>query len=253
MVGLSEIDTGIHIFDSHWPFHIDHNPLLDFIQDTRPKYITLGGDIWDLGFLSHHHFKDFKRWGTDEVIRKLNEEREGFTAFLEQIRNVAKKADITYLLGNHEDWIQDFVNEFPQVNETTIHTLLPLSKLAIVTVPVGRTYNIGHLYFAHGENYGTANPAKRAVETSHKSIMIGHHHTDLVWSVSSDVDDAERYKALCVPCMCKKDLEYANHKPNRWSTGFGWSCHKRSGNFSAGVYTTSPNGHFMVPMKGEYE
>lgn len=253
MVGLSDIETGIHIFDSHWPFHINHNPLLDFIQDSRPKYITLGGDNWDLGFLSHHHFKDFKRIGTSNVIKQLNEEREGFTDFLRQIRNVAKKADITYILGNHEDWIKDFVEEFPQVEETTIHTLLPLKELGIVTVRVGGHYNIGHLYFAHGENYGGQNPAKQAVERSHKSIMLGHHHTDLVWSVNSDVDDMERYKAICAPCMCTRDATYANHKPNRWSNGFGWSCHKKSGNFSAGVYTVAPSGNFMIPMKGEYE
>ena len=247
------IENSISVFDTHWPFHINCHPLLDFIQDSKPNYLILGGDMWDLSFLSHHYFKEFKNKGLDSVVTQLKQEALGFTYFLEQFRAVAKKARIIYITGNHEDWLDDFNREFKQVHEISLHSELPLAKLGIDLIPVGHCFNIGHLYFAHGENYGGQNPAKTAIERSHCSMMIGHHHTELTWASNSDVDDKGKYIGRCVPCMCRKDLKYANHRPNRWLNGFGWSCHKKSGNFSSGVYTMSESGHFMIPSGTEYE
>lgn len=253
------IKKALSIGDLHYPLNIDLQPFLDFAKYLKPDYLNLMGDILDLEVISHHHREDFKNIGFDNIKKTFTHLIESFRGILDMFRTVFPKAEITFVPGNHEEWLCQFATEFPQLwtdldresSQRTLNSLLCAKKIGVNILPFGESFNIGKLYFRHGHEYGSQFPAKQAVLHSHKSIAIWHHHTRQTYTSYSDVD-ADEYVGFAVPCYCHKAMKYGKGKPNRWTNGFLWSTHKASGNFTAGIITTSAKGHFLVPSGEEY-
>jgi len=253
------IKTALSIGDIHYPLHIDLQPFIDYGRYVKPDYINLMGDILDLDIISHHSKTDFKNIGFDTIKTEFHRIVENFRGVLDTFRTAFPQAQITLVPGNHEEWFCQFASEYPQLwkdidresSQRTLEALLCTKKLGINVLPFGEAFSIGKLYFRHGHEYGTMFPAKQAVLRSHKSIAIWHHHTRQTFTTHSDIDDDE-FVGFAVPCYCKKAMKYGKGRPNRWSNGFLWSAHKDSGNFTAGVITTSKKGHFMIPDGEEY-
>lgn len=253
MTAINEIETAISFGDSHFNYHIDHHPMLDYAVTLRPSYINIMGDVMDLDMISHHEKENFKNIGFDKIKVLFNDLILNFKGFLGMIRATFPKAKINLVPGNHEEWLCGFANEYPQLDEKwdrtssqrTLENLLETEKIRVNVIPFGQALNIGKLYFRHGHEYGTSFPAKQAVMHSHKSIAIWHHHTRQVYTTYSDIGSDE-YCGFAVPCMCTKAMKYGKGKPNRWTNGFLWSTHKKSGNFTAEIITTSKKGHFLT-------
>mgnify|MGYP001594106101 CR=1 FL=1 len=234
------------LYDSHYPFTINLKPFIQFASMYQPDIFLLGGDNWSLDCISHWNDADFKNVGFDNVQIQLQSEARGLQVQLDMFRTAMPHAKFVYILGNHEEWVKQFVAKYPQMNALTVESLLQLSKRRIQVIPFGKTYRIGELYFKHGHEFGTENPAKQAVIRSHHSIVIGHHHTFKVWADYSDVVDTERHVGMLVPCYCNRAPDYGRGRPNAWLNGFFYASVKPSGKFSAGVQLVAPNGTFIA-------
>jgi hypothetical protein len=253
------IKKSLSIGDLHYPHHIDLQPFFDYGQYLKPEYVNLMGDMIDLDLISHHNETEFKNVGFDNIKNDFQLLVSQFTGVLDAFRMAFPKAIITFVPGNHEEWLCRFATDYPQLDKkidrsssmNTLRSLFDMDKMGINTINFGETLNIGKLYFRHGHEYGTMFPAKQAVLHSHKNIAIWHHHTRQCYTSYSDVDEVE-FIGFSVPCYCTKGMKYGRGKPNRWSNGFLWACHKESGNFTAGIISTSKKGHFIVPNGEEY-
>lgn len=253
------IKKSLSIGDLHYPHHIDLQPFFDFGADFKPDYVNLMGDMIDLDLISHHNEDSFKNVGFDKIKNDFQLLLDQFKGVMESFRVAFPKATITFVAGNHEEWLCKFATDFPQLDRlidrhssaNTLRSLLELGRLKIDVIPFGETHHIGKLYFRHGHEYGSQFPAKQAVLHSHKNISIWHHHTRQTYTSYSDVDTDE-FVGFSVPCYCTKGMKYGKGKPNRWSNGFLWACHKESGNFTAGVISCSKKGHFITPDGKEY-
>lgn len=253
------IKKSLSIGDLHYPHHIDLQPFFDYGTYVKPDYVNLMGDMIDLDLISHHNEAEFKNIGFDKIKNDFHLMREQFIGILDAFRMTFPKAIINFVAGNHEEWLCRFATDFPQLDKTidrsssknTLESIFEMRKFRINVVPFGDTLHIGKLYFRHGHEYGSMFPAKQAVLHSHKSIAIWHHHTRQTYTSYSDVDTDE-YVGFAVPCFCTKAMKYGKGKPNRWSNGFLWGSHKDSGNFTAGIISTSPKGHFLTPSGEEF-
>lgn len=253
------IKKSLSIGDLHYPHNIDLQPFFDYGTYVKPDYVNLMGDMLDLDLISHHNEAEFSCVGYDKIKNDFNILIEQFKGILDSFRTAFPTAIITMVAGNHEEWLCDFATTHPQLDKKidrnsskkTMENLLETNKLNINIVPFGDTLNIGKLYFRHGHEYGTQFPAKQAVLHSHKNIAIWHHHTRQTYTSYSDVDTTE-YVGFAVPCYCSKYMKYGKGRPNRWSTGFLWGAHKTSGNFTAGIISTSKQGHFLTPTGEEF-
>lgn len=241
------------IYDSHHPYTINIDPFLEFAKDYKPDEFILGGDNWSLDIISHWNDADFKNIGFDKIKFELGCEASSLRFQLDKFRKAMPKAKFTYITGNHEDWLHQFVLKYPQMNELTLESLLSLKKRRINLVPFGGTYKIGKLYFKHGHEFGTDNPAKQAVIRSHHSIVIGHHHTYKIWTDFSEVVEEERHIGILVPCYCSRAPSYQKGRPNAWLNGFFYATMKNSGKFCAGVQVVSPKGRFITQEGKEYK
>lgn len=248
-------DRVLAIYDSHFPYHVSLDSFLRFAKDFKPTKFVLGGDNWDLGIISHWNDQNFKNVGFNNIRRKIKEEAQELGWQIDNLKVAMPKAQFYYLEGNHEYWITGFREKYPQMEDMSLEGLLHLKSRKVTLVPFKPghdTLQIGKLYFRHGHQYGSSNPIKQALERSHKSIVIGHHHGAAMWSNHSDVDDKEQHVGYLVPCFCKRNPDYGKGAPNKWLNGFFHASVSNSGNFSAGIQLVSPEGKFISQMGVEY-
>lgn len=250
----SDIINTAWIFDSHFPFNINEQPLVEFLKDFKPDIMGFGGDNWSLDCISHWNQQDFNNLGWDNVIDQFNSEAARFKHYIGKYIEALPNSKFVYLLGNHEEWLNQFSSKFPQTTKPTIKNILGEYGDRIEFVEHGGFYQIGKLWFCHGDQFGTQNPAKQAVERTAKSIVMGHHHVYKVWPRFSMVDIQDKTRATCVPCYSSLAPKYLKGRPTQWENGFFTACvKKKSGNFSSFVQPVSPEGHFMTQIGKEYK
>lgn len=216
-------------FDLHWGYERrgghkvalhDHkaiNCLLAFIEDFKPHIFVLGGDALDCSVVSHHnHGKP----GRTEGLKLLSDAEELRANVLIPIEKLVSGRKI-YHIGNHEDWLQDFLDVNPGLEGViSIEKLLGLgSKWEVI--PQGKGSSLGKLYFVHGDQIqGGDYSAKAAVIASEKNIRFGHYHTSQEYTKTSFLDVKQAKTGKAIPCLCTKDPKYGEGKPNKWVQGF---------------------------------
>ena len=226
-------------------------PALKFLRYFEPNIFILGGDNWNGGCISRWNYDNYPNIGMDNVARMFRDESTAFREYVEEIIDyLPDGCRAVYLIGNHEDWLEQFCRKFPQLNKPTMQSIL--GGLDIKFVRQGQFFKVGHLNFCHGDNFGTMNPAKKGVTDCKASIIMGHHHTFKVWSDHSMVDDTRKYLGVCAPCFCNRAPDYGKNKPNAWLTGFVTAHVKKSGNFNHHVQLVSPKGNFIDQMGKEW-
>lgn len=224
--------------DIHIPKHNTKavSCLTQAIKLVKPDGITLNGDIGDWSTFSRHdRFTPPKCYWNDSVYyRASKREYDKMNQFLDTIDRIAPKARKRFAMGNHEVWVNDFVNE----SYTARYPLFDLSKrlkLGLRGYEVTQ-YNefmtLGKLRVTHGM-YTGQHHAKKHVDMMGKSILYGHLHDIQVHSKVTP--ERESHMAWCNGCLCDMNPAYLRGRPQNWNHGF------------AIVYVW-PNGSFQVDL-----
>lgn len=231
----------IALYDIHWgyerragklkPFHNARaiDAVLDFASDFKPDVVILGGDIIDCGAVSHHN-AHVRR--PVEGLRLLQDAAELRANVLAPLEEITHGGDLRYIIGNHEDWLSDIVDQTPALEGIIgVEQLLKLDKWKVI--PQGGVTRVGKLWFMHGDTVrSSVNPAKYAVETYERSIRFGHHHTYAVYTKTNAIDVTDARTGIAVPCLCNKNPRYLEGKPSRWLTGFNYGFLEPNGGFN---------------------
>ncbi len=217
---------------------------LDFVKDFAPNTLILGGDILDCGSISHHNRN---KPGRTEGMRILADAKECTQQFIEPLNSLYIPNKV-YIIGNHEDWLNDFTDENPSVEGLLdINNLLPLEDYKII--PQGGNYDLGKLTFVHGDSYGGGDHvAKAAVIAAERSIRFGHHHTYQSYTKTSSLNIKLGRTGVAVPCLCTRDPKYGEGKPNRWVQGLNFGYVLPDGSFNDYV-AIIVNGRMVVNGK----
>lgn len=220
------------LWDVHWGFERKnrhkipiHDPrtlaaVLAFARDFKPDILIWGGDILDCGAISHHNRK--KRLAVEDL--RLAEDAAGLAAYMASLRAAAGKVEQEYyLLGNHEDWLKDVVEEYPALEGILgVRQLLGLPP-EVRVIDQGGSLQLGKLAFLHGDQLkGGDYVAKRSGDIYARNIRFGHYHTYQAATRSSPLDQDDVHTAVAVPCLCRRDLAYGEGAPNKWVQGFLW-------------------------------
>ena len=229
-MATSKPQTFLALFDTHWGYerHNGHkvalhdekaiSVALQFAQDFKPDHLILGGDILDCGAISHHnHGKP----GAVEGFRLLGDAKELRDSLITPLESLHPKT-LTYIVGNHEDWLTDLVEQIPALEGIVdVRSILKLSNKWKV-VPQGGLHRLGKLVFIHGDQVkGGEHTAKWATQAYEKNVRFGHHHTYQVYTKTSAVE-ANGHTGIAVPCLRRKGPKYGGGSPNRWMQGFLW-------------------------------
>jgi metallophosphoesterase superfamily enzyme len=250
------LEKFVALYDLHWgyerrgghkiPLHDQKalNIALEFIKDYKPDHIILGGDILDCGCISHHnHGKP----GAIEGLKLLGDAKELRDALIVPLEKTGAK--LTYIVGNHEDWLTDLVDQIPALEGIVdVRSLLKLNDSWKV-VPNGEIAKLGKLVFVHGDQIkGGENSAKWASIAYEKNSRFGHFHTAQLYSKVSPVYE-HGHTAVCVPCLCKKNPNYGGQSPNRWQQGFLWGYVNGPGGLFNDYLTIITHGQAIINGK----
>lgn len=203
---------------------------LAFARDFKPDRFILGGD--QLNFAPISHWNKGKLWANEGGrIRKemdlLND------LVLEPIDIYFGTARKQYMIGNHDAWLYDYIDEHPAIEgliEPENYLNLVARKWEIV--PQGEVVEVGKMAIVHGDNIKGRNPARSAMTMYGRNIRFGHHHTSDVYTHYSPADARDFKTAKAVPGLCTRNPVYGNNSPNHWSNGLHFGYVWPGGNFT---------------------
>lgn len=219
-----------------------------FLADWKPQALVLGGDQMDFSEISH--WNKSKRLSMEglRLVDTLHGFRRELLDPLDQLlpKGAIKRAH----LGNHEDWLQDLIEENPALDGLiNLGEQSGLNARGYDVLPLNTVSRLGKLLFLHGHQVkGGEHVAKAAVTQYERSIRFGHHHTYQVYTKTSALDANDFKTGVAVPCLCRRDLAYGEGKPNRWANGFLWGTIFPDGSFTDTV-TIIVNGRFSANGK----
>lgn len=194
------------------------NVALNFMADFKPDHTILGGDILDCGVISHHnHGKP----GATEGFKLIADAEECWRTVIKPVEGLTR-GSLTYLTGNHEDWLTDLSDQIPAIEG--IIGVKPLLKLGSrwTVKEQGEAAKLGKLVFIHGDQIrGGENAAKSAVISYERNVRLGHFHTYQTYTKTSAVESIS-HTGIVVPCLARANPRYNEGAPHKWLQGFLW-------------------------------
>jgi hypothetical protein len=221
---LSGVHRGIAIYDLQYPQH--NQKLLAnierYMKDHPIDYLVYGGDTLDMTSLNHHEPKNYR----DLEGRRAKKDYDEVSTILRRHRSlVGKDTKIYYLMGNHEEWSERFIDKYPMLEGLLeVDKNLPFKELNIEVIAPRKYAKIGKLHFIHGDVFGKYCPvfhAKKMVELYNRNVVYGDRHQYQSYIKASPVDINDKHGAWCIPASCDINPEWNRDKPNNWVNGFG--------------------------------
>lgn len=225
------ITTTVILPDIQYPYHdkLVMSKIFKMIGDVQPDAILSIGDAID--------FPQVSRWSVGTAgayATTLQDHVEGFRAdVLHPLREISPHASITWLEGNHDLRIQDFVSKYAPalrvLDALKMEALFGLDELDI-------NYTRGPLRVAtntfaiHGHENGTYVSTPHAWDQkfmkrygSEKNFVFGHTHQPFITTRATGFDGRVTpwFTMNVGSIMNPQDARYIKDGSVNWQMGFG--------------------------------
>ena len=213
-----EFEIGLIWPDTHIPHQNDNavKAVLKLMDDVKfDKFINIG-DYLDYGCISH--WTKNKRKTLE--MQRLKKDYILGNSLLDQIDSkLPKNCDKHFLYGNHEVWINDLLEEMPQL-EGLIEpeSQLFLKERGYKIYQYNDILKIGKLNIVHGMYVG-GNPVKKHLDELKVNILFGHTHTMALMLSNSPAREIA-FSGYNIGCLCDLNPDYMRGRAHAWSHGF---------------------------------
>ena len=213
--------------DKHFPYHNKSSisVLCKTIEKIKPYgYIDLG-DTGDWESISHHKFK--KIGGTPRLeyylpsfITEIEEVNKGMD-IIDKSLDKAKVEKRYFIQGNHEVWMDMFVEQYPYLPQYNTKDALKLEQRGYKYYDQGDFLTIGNLGYYHGDQYGGMHHAANHCNQFKCNVMYGHHHDVQVYTAKKKLNGPiTAYSIGCLKNMTHEDNKFAKGRPLNWKQAF---------------------------------
>lgn len=216
------------MYDLHYPKY--HAPTVGaamaFLKENPVDGFIFGGDQLDLECISHHT----KGRPLYRTRKAYTNDIEGFRAdILDPLERVLpKKAEKVWIIGNHERFEFDLIEEHPELDGAIDHVkLLQLVERGWEIIPLGHRKKLGELNVIHGEiltgigNQAGMYPSRKAVELYSGNVVAGHTHSPQMFTKVSPVENKKKWQAHIMPIAGATNPGYLRNRPTAWLNGLG--------------------------------
>ena len=241
--------------DMHCPFQDDLslNALERYMADSRFDEVIYIGDLLDFAQISK-----FNKGSPQEESRLVSDDYKIAGKILDRhisiIRKNNRKAKFTLLEGNHEERIERWLAQNPQVKGLVeVEVGLKLGERGIKWVRAwsrGELYKIGKAYFTHGL-YTNQYHAQKMVNNYGVNIYYGHTHDHQSFSKVLKGKD-KTIEGMSLGCVCEYDQSYMQGRPSSWQQGFGVFYFDKDTGFFNRTFVGIYNHSFISPEGKQY-
>ena len=223
----------VALFDAHHDpenddFHPAYKVVREFMIDLRPDIVVIGGD-WCA-------FDSLSNWNKSKPLiaegKRYHDDIEVGYDELYFLKNKMFETDFHFIIGNHEERGQWYVNKNPEMAKfVDVRKDLGLYDLCETITDFNDFIQIGELAYTHGW-YWNKYHANKTMEEFVGNIIYGHvHHFQ---STSKNKHFAkEEYIAQSIGCLTDRYPEWKGNKPTRFQNGFAVIEYQSDGKFNA--------------------
>lgn len=225
---MNRVNTVIILPDVHCTEKGFKKPYLlvrKFLKEFKPDITVLLGDFMNMDALCRHTLgENKKRLVENKRYRKECDVANNELDFLDRY---SKK--IIYLEGNHENWVEQYIDAHPEVEgDFELPLKLHLKERDIPWIPLNHLYKLGQLYLTHGL-YTSKFHAYKHLITFGCNICYGHTHNAQTAMINMKIQ--EPFMSWGLGCLCDHEPSYLEGKPANWINQFAVVHLHKGGNF----------------------
>jgi len=224
------------------------NVALNLAKWYKPDEVIILGDFLDCEPVSHWNRKNLRERNGMNMAADFAVANK----YLDRIQAICSK--VTYIRGNHEKWLDDAMDEAPELaGLLDLDINLRFKERKIRDIPFNGIYSLGHLSFTHGL-YTTSHHALKHAEKFGRSIVYGHLH-DIQMAISvSPIDIHEKHMGLSLGCLAAVNPRFMRNRPSNWQHCVGVGLIRPDGNFNINPVIISRGcasyaGHTFTALK----
>ena len=226
--------------DKHFPYADmpSIKVLCKAIEIIKPDIYVDLGDTGEWEAFSHWKWKRKKKPPLEYMIRDLDKDVLDVNKGMDIIDEALDKAgtkEMHFCEGNHENWMNMFVDEHPYLPEYKSHKALKLDERGYKFHPMGKHLKIGKLYFYHGHQYGGQYHTANHLRKLGVNVMYGHWH-DLQHMTATHMDGVKAAWSIgCLKDMSSKKNQWLEHRRINWAHAFAVVDYYGRGFFTVNV------------------
>ena len=211
--------------DKHFPLAdmAAINVVCKAIELVKPDcYVDLG-DVGEWEACSHWKWKKKKRPPLEYIIDDVDRDIVDVNKGMDIIDEALDKANCKtkYITeGNHDDWMNRFVEENPYLKRYTFKNAVKLDERGYTYYPMGKYLKLGKLYLYHGHHFASMHHAKNHLNRLGTNLMYGHHHDVQMASVTNMDGVKSAYSIGCLKDMSSDKNAWLNNKKHNWQHAF---------------------------------
>jgi len=211
--------------DKHFPLADKKaiNVLCKSIEIVKPNIYVDLGDVGEWEGASHWQWRKKKRPPLEYQTPFIDKDIIGVNKGMDQIDESLDKANCKekhMIEGNHDDWMNRFVEEHPYMEKYRFEKCVNLKERGYQYHPVGRYYKIGKLALYHGHHFAGINHTRNHLMRLGTNVMYGHHH-DIQQSSVTHLDGAKSAWSIgCLKNMNSENNDFLQHRMHNWSHAF---------------------------------
>lgn len=230
----------IVIPDQHFPIHSQKalNVVKKAIRIIKPDIFVNLGDVGEWGSVSQWNWKRKKKPPLEYQLPAIKQEIKAVNSYLDQIDRSLDWADCNerYILaGNHDEWLDSFVESYPYIDGYTFREACRWDKRGYEYYPYNKPLKIGKLVMVHG-SFCSIHHAKKHLQTYGCSILYGHTHDIQRYTMTRYEDGTIGAWSLgCLKDMSPEANQWLRGRLNNWGHAFAVVDFFTDGNFKIEV------------------
>jgi predicted phosphodiesterase len=226
--------------DQHYPIHDVKamNVAHQVLEKVKPDIFINLGDVGEWESVSSHKYKKKKRPPLEFILPNVEQEVEYVNKELDKVDAILDKVGCKerhICQGNHDEWLDKFVEENPYLDHLTFRKACYWDKRGFKFKKYNEVLTIGKLSFIHGAYTGPTH-AKKHLESYGTNLLYGHVHDLQRHSMTRLKDGAISAWSL----GCLKDMRA---EKNTWLRGrlHNW-------NHAVAIIDFWKNGNFAIQI-----
>ena len=226
--------------DKHVPIHDKKacNVVLKAIEIVKPDIYVDLGDLGEWASVSHWQWKRKKKPPVEYIIPRVEKDIADVNKWLDIVDEKLDKVGCKkrhMCAGNHEEWLDNFVKEYPYLKQYKTKTALKFDERGWTYHEPGEYLKIGKLYYYHGHHFGGQYHAANHLRKLGCNIIYGHHHALQQDTVTHMDGPKSAWSLGCLKDMSSEKNKWLGGRQHKWAHAFAVVDYYTGGIFTVHV------------------